>query len=467
MKRVGSAAASTVGSLCTAFRWCATAAKGTSAAFSAAAVRGGVELTQHAVVEGQVTDGGAAARTWWLAPGWLRENCTEVRHATGQSTVTLDQMSEEQGRVVDAAVVPAEEEGGGDVLRCTLTTAGEGAGLTCSDDDAIVTKVDVPLQRTLRRYGVSRLGVSEPVQALTSAEGLTKLQFGEVIEACKDPRQTNDVRKALFRALTADGITLIQGCPTDDPNALEQLARAVAPVSGMSKTLYGTDFHVNRDPSAPGPRNNIAYSGVFLDLHNDLVYHESMPGIQMLMARRFDDSVKGGESFFVDAMAAAEELRETRPDAFDTLTQIPRPFCKDDPARPVPACYYYGAPHIVTCKLTGHVSKVFWAPAFEAPFPVWFDEGAQRRYYDARRAFAAVLLKWRKERAVSLRMQPGDCWIWNQVRILHGRQAFVEEEPGSRSLHGCYCNIDDFASAARYALGDDLPLVPLANRSEL
>ena len=98
---------------------------------------------------------------------------------------------------------------------------------------------------------------------------------------------------------------------------------------------------------------------------------------------------------------------------------------------------------------------------------MWADEGVQRRYYEARRAFAAVLLDWRRNRAVRHRLQPGECFIWNQVRVLHGRDAFQEEEPGTRSLHGCYCNIDDFGSAARYVLGDEMPRVPLANRSEM
>lgn len=61
----------------------------------------------------------------------------------------------------------------------------------------------------------------------------------------------------------------------------------------------------------------------------DLAYYESPPGVQMLHCLRFDDSVEGGESTFMDAHAAAERLRQVRPpvQAQRHRTDGPRAWC--------------------------------------------------------------------------------------------------------------------------------------------
>jgi hypothetical protein len=425
-----------------------------SSPLTATVRRGGVEL------RGGGLRGDLNGQPLWLAPEWLLENAKQRRHATGQSTVRLEDEATWAGDVTAAELV-------GGVLRCAISTVPEGAGLTGSDEGCRAVEVEVDLQATLARTGVLRMNVSQPVKALTSADQMKRLKYADVVREAPDAKTPSAAVKDFFGALVRDGIVLLEGCPTDSEGTIEACAKAAAPVSGLMKTLYGRDFKVDRVPTSEGPRNNIAYTGEFLDLHCDLSYYESMPGLQMLLCRQFDDDVTGGESFFVDAFAAAQDLRTQRPDAFEVLTRIPRPFCKQDPNRTVPANYYYGAPHITVSSVTGVVTKVVWSPAFEAPFPLWFGEGAMRQYFEARRAFAAVLLDWRKDQSVRLRLRPGECIVWNQVRVLHGREAFTEPQPGGRRLHGAYCNIDDFASTARHVLGNEMPFVALGNRSEL
>jgi len=43
-------------------------------------------------------------------------------------------------------------------------------------------------------------------------------------------------------------------------------------------------------------------------------------------------------------------------------------------------------------------------------------------------------------------MQPGDLIVFNNRRMLHGRNAFRSSTPHARSLRGCYVNIDEFAN---------------------
>jgi gamma-butyrobetaine dioxygenase len=74
-------------------------------------------------------------------------------------------------------------------------------------------------------------------------------------------------------------------------------------------TIYGTIWDVKVDLRPI----NIAYSNVALDLHQDLVYYESPPGLQLLHCLRFDASIQGGATTFVDVFAAAEALRTANP----------------------------------------------------------------------------------------------------------------------------------------------------------
>jgi gamma-butyrobetaine dioxygenase len=107
--------------------------------------------------------------------------------------------------------------------------------------------------------------------------------------------------------------------------------------------VYGSTF----DVKATENPINIAYSNVALDLHQDLVYYESPPGeklrtdalswrtdvklstgLQFLHAIQYPETVTGGESILMDGFAVAERLRDTQPQAFATLAQLPMVFEK-------------------------------------------------------------------------------------------------------------------------------------------
>jgi alpha-ketoglutarate-dependent taurine dioxygenase len=232
-----------------------------------------------------------------------------------------------------------------------------------------------------------------------------------------------------------------------------------------------------------------------LDLHNDLVYYQSMPGLQLLHCIKFDAAVSGGESFFADSFAAAERLRQENPVAFEVLCRVPCAFAKDDPQRDIPASYYYATPHITCDLMSGAISCVRWAPAFEIPMALGgymplntssnksssssssekeapageiktnhatsaatslnheSDLEVVNEYYEAYNEFAKVLQTIKHEQNLFFRLKAGETVVFNQARMLHGREAFVEPTPGMRKLSGCYVNIDDFRSRcmARFA----------------
>jgi gamma-butyrobetaine dioxygenase len=111
---------------------------------------------------------------------------------------------------------------------------------------------------------------------------------------------------------------------------------------------------------------NIAYTNAGLDLHMDLAYYESPPGIQMLHCLQNDQAViEGGESMLLDVHHCAELLRAEDPEAFRVLCEVPATFVKDHLERVHPAQMFYRRPHFALDRASGDVAAVFWSPNFE------------------------------------------------------------------------------------------------------
>ncbi len=264
---------------------------------------------------------------------------------------------------------------------------------------------------------------------------------------------------ALLRAINRSGVALVRGCPTEDPKAVERLAGSLAPVM---RTIYGESWEV----SVQEQPINVAYTSRELELHQDLVYYESPPGLQLLLCREFSEGVRGGESTFACALSAAEALRREDPLAFATLCRVPTTFQKVHYARATPA-------HIVTARPIlslgggqwggeGAVTAVFWAPPFEGPLRVPLAD--VEPYFHAYRAFAAILEgigRGARPGLLQFRLAPGEAIVFNQRRVLHGRRAFFSQGRFRRVLQGCYIQADEWMSRLKSSQRG-VPKEPLA-----
>jgi gamma-butyrobetaine dioxygenase len=67
-----------------------------------------------------------------------------------------------------------------------------------------------------------------------------------------------------------------------------------------------------------------------------------------------------------------------------------------------------------------------------------------REFYRAYRAFATILL--RPDLTLRVSLEPGDCIVLDNTRILHSRTGFTAT--GCRHLQGCYADIDGAESTA-------------------
>jgi gamma-butyrobetaine dioxygenase len=234
-------------------------------------------------------------------------------------------------------------------------------------------------------------------------------------------------RASALGALLRVGLLLVRNAPIES-GAVLAVARSFAHVR---TTNYGDLFDV-RVEARPV---NLAFTGRAIAPHTDNPYRDPVPGIQLLHC--LQSSPGGGDNVLIDGFAAADLVRAEDPMAFETLTSTPFTFRYDDAATSLRA----SAP-IITVNARGDVRAIRWNDRSIEP-PV-VEPHAVGEVYRALRVFATTLD--RPELHLHLRLEPGDCMIFDNTRILHARTAF-EGGGGVRHLQGCYADLDGLASA--------------------
>jgi hypothetical protein len=208
----------------------------------------------------------------------------------------------------------------------------------------------------------------------------------------------------LLHQVVMNGFSVIKQVPCVDKE-VKRVAERIAPVS--HSFLYGEVFDVIAEQNPV----NIAYTNNKLKHHLDLAYYESPPGLQLLHALRFDTSVQGGESTFVDTFAIAEEFRHLYPTEFQIFCRVPATFKKHHLNRSNPAIMEFQRPHI-QLNSRNEVIGVFWSPPFEGPLRVRFED--VKPYYQAYKIFHELVESGKH--TIEFKLQQGDLVIFNQRR---------------------------------------------------
>ncbi|WP_007514997.1 MULTISPECIES: TauD/TfdA family dioxygenase [Pseudofrankia] len=196
----------------------------------------------------------------------------------------------------------------------------------------------------------------------------------------------------------------------------------------VRETNYGRLFDVRSEVDP----EHLAYTGVALAPHTDNPYRDPVPTVQLLHCLRAAGA--GGDTTLVDGFAAASRLRDVDAAAFDTLTQVWLPFRYDGPTTILTA----RAP-VIAIDDEGAVAQVRWNDRALQPPDVPPDRVGE--VYRALAAFAAVVEA--PDLAITLRLAPGDCLIFDNTRVLHGRTAFQPDPAGGgRHLQGVYVDMD-------------------------
>ena len=222
------------------------------------------------------------------------------------------------------------------------------------------------------------------------------------------------------------GCGLLHDVPTVDG----EVTRVAELFGHVRETNYGRWFDVRSvvDPS------NLANTSLGLAAHTDNPYRDPVPTMQLLHC--LDSTAAGGDNMLADGWRVANEVRELNPTGFDLLVRREVTFAYRDGTTDLSA----HAP-LVELDGDGMVRSVRFNPRSmqqpsmsSAKLAVW---------YGAYLLFARLLADPRFQ--IRFRLDPGDLFIVDNRRVLHGRTAF-EASSGSRHLQGCYADIDGLHS---------------------
>ena len=240
--------------------------------------------------------------------------------------------------------------------------------------------------------------------------------------------KSNDAeRLRLLREIDALGFAIVRKAPRDEGTVLE-----IAKTFGyVRETNYGAlfDVRVELTPS------NLAFTGLAIGPHTDNPYRDPVPTMQLLHC--LSNAVDGGESGLVDGFKAAALLRAEDPAAFAVLTATLVPFAWSD-ARAV----LRAVRPLIETDSAGCVRGIrFNNRSMQA---LRLPGEALVEFYRSYRAFAEVIA--RRELQLRFRLEPGDCVIFDNTRLLHARTAFKDGAGKGRHLQGCYADLDGLLS---------------------
>jgi len=244
--------------------------------------------------------------------------------------------------------------------------------------------------------------------------------------AVKNAAAIQPMRRRSFGSATSAAPSPISATP-------EATIALAERIGFLRRTNFGTTFEVVNRPDP----NNLAYTAEHLPLHTDLPNQEVPPGYQFLHC--IANEAKGGGSIFADGFAIAEDLRAEDPDAFALLSSVPIPFRFHDAEADIrvrrPVVTLDGDGRLAEIRYNAHIAAAFDMPA-----------DIMAGYYRAYRTYMERTR--RQDYVVSLKLEAGEMVVFDNRRILHGRERF-DPNTGYRHLHGCYVDRGEFASRLR------------------
>jgi [2-(trimethylamino)ethyl]phosphonate dioxygenase len=273
------------------------------------------------------------------------------------------------------------------------------------------------------------------LDAVSRAERRREPQLWDIGLAKKLPAETYDsvtsetaALKRWLGCVHALGIALLRGLPVV-PGTVCEVVRLFGYVR---ETNYGRLFDV---VSVEEP-HNLAFTAMALGNHTDNPYRDPVPQLQLLHC--LDAAEEGGESVVVDGFAVADRLRREAPDAFAILAHTPVQFRYVE--RGVVDLRHTSP--LIELDVTGGVRVIRYNNRSIGPLDIDADEVPA--FYAAYRRFARLLHD--PSMTVGFRLKPGDLFIVDNRRVLHGRRGF---SGGRRHLQGTYADADSLMSKLR------------------
>jgi len=332
---------------------------------------------------------------------WLRDNCPQLADpVTGH-------------RIVDTATIPADcrpsavDVVDADALRVTW---GGDAHVSTYPGEWLAAHDYSNGARATRRQPV--------LWDASAADTIPRAAYPDV---AADPAG----RRAFLAGFARYGLGLLSDVPCVPGTVLE--------VGGLFGEVRTTSWGKVFDVRSTADANSLAYTNLPLVAHTDEAYRDPVPTVQLQHVLRADAA--GGASTLVDGFRLAADLRRDDAEAFGLLSTTVLRFWFADAATEL-VC---DAP-VIDRYADGEVRAIRFSNHSAAPFLLPFDY--MEPFYAAYRAFGAM-----REQAcyqLQLAMGPGDLYMVDNRRVLHGRTGF--SAAGSRHLQSCYIERDELTS---------------------
>ncbi|MGI9317662.1 MAG: 2-trimethylaminoethylphosphonate dioxygenase [bacterium] len=202
----------------------------------------------------------------------------------------------------------------------------------------------------------------------------------------------------------------------------------------VRETNYGRLFEV-RSTAKPV---NLAFTREGLDPHTDNPYRDPVPTLQILHC--IENDSEGGESVVVDGFRSVEILRQESPQHFDLLSRYNASFEYQGDGK---SCLRASKPHIelspegelLAVRVNNRSSGALTAIPYDK-VPDFYAACAHLTEITCRAALA-----------VQFKLEPGELFIVDNTRVLHGRKEY--SETGSRWFQGAYADKDSLLSTLR------------------
>jgi gamma-butyrobetaine dioxygenase len=237
------------------------------------------------------------------------------------------------------------------------------------------------------------------------------------------------------QAIRDYGVSIIRGAPTVE-GEIERFAEYIACVR---ETIYDRLHNVR---ASPGEYNayNVASTALELKPHTDMPNYNNPPGVQMFHFL-VNHSI-GGESTAVDGARVAEQLKAQDSDAFDLLSKTPVCFrmfsARGDVINSNP---------LLTLGVNNELRVFRFSNQLAQPINLPRDK--MESFYKAYRKLGKLVEA--PENKVQFRLNTGDMMVTNNLRVLHGRNAY-DPSTGDRHLQLSYMDYDDVLSRIRMLL---------------
>ncbi|MEM7379168.1 MAG: TauD/TfdA family dioxygenase [Pseudomonadota bacterium] len=221
------------------------------------------------------------------------------------------------------------------------------------------------------------------------------------------------------------------GTVTNGPDDPQSLMHVVKLFGFVRETNYGRHFEVRTEVNP----SNLAFTGLGLQAHTDNPYRDPVPTLQILYC--LENSAEGGENMVVDGFRVAEALRAEHPAWFDVLADHCARFEYSGEA----GVRLHARRPMIELAPDGELIGVrFNNRSTAAITDVAYDD--MPTYYAAYRRFGELVDDAAME--VRFRLEPGECFIVDNTRVLHARKAY--SGVGTRWLQGCYADKDGLLS---------------------